>query len=224
MLQKKVIGLLTIFTLLPPYGISLLFFKDLTTMKNGILHTTIRIQDDDSTKYKEYNNNGYTTIPIFIPKLENIEFSPYYWVSRLLKLTKYYNNLSKYLFVGSEDSIYSLSLTEVNLCLQEIMQEMYISMNLEGTHSFNRSVIAFLLANNIPIKDILNTYCLRSYSRDFTLNQQYFKFTNLLANCLSESPINTEIKNPNNSKSLYDPSPQFPNLKNFTNRLRSLSK
>ena len=56
---------------------------------------------------------------------------------------------------------------------------MNISMNLEGTHSFKRSVIAFLLTNNIPIKEILNTYRLRSCSRDFTLNQQYLKFTNL---------------------------------------------
>jgi hypothetical protein len=156
--------------------------------------------------------------------LENIDFSASYWVFRLLKLTKYYNNPSKYLFISSEDSIYPLSLTEVHLCLQEIMQDMNVPMNLEGTHSFKHSVIAFLLSNNIPIKEILNTYRLRSCSRDFTLNQQYLKFTNLLANYLSESPNNTKIKNPNNNKSLYDPSPQFSNPRNFTDKIRTSSK
>jgi hypothetical protein len=187
-LQKKVIGLLTIFTLLPPYGISLLSFNELTTEKDGIfLHTTIRIQDDDVFNYTNGKDGEYKTIPIFIPKLENMEFSPSYWVFRLLKLTKYFHNPSKYLFINSEDSIYPLSLSDIHLCLQEIMQDMKISMNIEVTHSFKRSVLAFLLTNNISVKDVLNTYRLRSYRRDFTQQQQYLKFANLLANCLLHS-------------------------------------
>jgi hypothetical protein len=113
-LQKRVCGLLAIFTFLRPIEISRIICNKQHEVKEGIFfHTIIKTIHDKHT-------------PVFIPKIDNTIISPYHWTHQLREKNRSKSN-SSYLFINSKHPDEPLSSSKIYLYLFEILQEMNLT-------------------------------------------------------------------------------------------------
>jgi hypothetical protein len=129
-LQKRVCGLIIIFTLLHPSEINLINSSEILTVDEGLfLYTSPKSQ---KAKY----------LPIFLPKLDNKIISPYFWCLQLLYNNKY-KSKSPYLFIDLKDSNNPLPPSSICAYLFQIIEEMKLIDRDYSSYSFKRATMSY---------------------------------------------------------------------------------